>query len=359
MASVLKPVDDTRMLEKIGATLENSGEFEVSIIGYPSRGSTAHSDIKFHPLKKFNRISLKRLIIPWIILRKINQVKPELIIINTPELLLVAILNRILFGRKIVYDILENYYRNILYTHGHPRLIRPLLALAIRALEWITSPFFHHYLLAEKGYHTELRFAKPQTILQNKLPESIASKFVGRRSKGFSRLIFSGTLASSTGVFEVIRLCKQLHAIDNSYSLTLIGYCALPHELLLIKKEIADAPFISLIGGDFLVPHNEILTEISQADIGVIVYPANPSTQSSIPTKLYEYIAIQLPILIRHSEESHQLVKECGAGIILAAYPDYPSLSAEIKKLQFNPTIQPSIYWESEAKNLINCLKLL
>lgn len=360
MASVLKPVDDTRMLEKIGATLASSGEFDVSIIGYPTLGSIAHSDIKFYPLTAFNRLSLKRLIIPWIIFKKINQVKPEVIIINTPELLLVAILNRILFGRKIVYDVLENYYRNISFTPSYPRLLRPLLAIVVRALELIASPFIHHFLLAEKGYSDELGFAKPQTILQNKLPQSIAAKLLNNRSnRSLSKLIFSGTLASSTGVFEVIRLCKQLHAVDNSYSLSLIGYCALPNDLLLIKKEIAAAPYILLIGGDKLVPHNEILKEISRADIGVILYPTNPSTQSSIPTKLYEYLALQLPILIRHNNESHQLVKECKAGILLADKPDYHSLSAEIKNQQFNPTIPTSIYWESEAGNLISCLKLM
>lgn len=37
LASILKPVDDTRMTEKLGATLAQVEGNEVYVIGYPSR----------------------------------------------------------------------------------------------------------------------------------------------------------------------------------------------------------------------------------------------------------------------------------------------------------------------------------
>lgn len=359
LASVLKPVDDTRMLEKIGATLADSGEYKVSIIGYPSTGCSRHPEIELFPLPKFERLSFKRLIVPWIIFKNINQVKPELIIINTPELLIVAILNRIFFGRIIIYDVLENYYRNIRFTQAFPSILRPVLAFMVRLVEFIASPLIHHFLLAEKGYNQELGFARPHTVLQNKLPKSVASTLTSNRLSGYSKLLFSGTLAASSGVFEAIKLCKGLHEVDDSYSLTIIGYCALPEVLSEIKKDINNIPFIKLIGGDSLVPHNKILDEISKADRGIVIYPPNPSTQSSIPTKLYEYLALQLPVLIRHTTESHQLVEVCKAGIVLNDVPDYNSLSQAIKNQRLAPIIPDSIYWESSVENFINCLKLL
>lgn len=359
MASVLKPVDDTRMFEKIGATLADGGEFEVSIIGYPSNGAPTHPGIKFYALSDFKRISLKRLLAPWVIFKKINQVKPELIIINTPELLLIAILNRIFFGRKIVYDVRENYYRNIRFTQAFPPFVRLVVAPLVRLAELLASPLVHQFLLAEKGYSLELGFAKPNTILQNKLPKTIALKYLTKKSGGYSKLIFSGTLAKSTGVFEAITLCKKLHKIDSSYSLTIVGYCALSDTLAEIKNEIKDAAFITLIGGGSLVPHNKILEEISNSDMGIIIYPLNPSTHSSIPTKLFEYIALQLPVLIRHNSESHQLVENCNAGIILYDAPDYGSLSTEVKNHRLTPVVPDSVYWESEAQNLIGALKLI
>lgn len=357
LASVLKPVDDTRMFEKIGMTLAATGEVEVTIIGYPSTKVFNHESILFNSLPSFTRISWTRLLIPWIIFKKINQVKPELIIINTPELLFISILNQIFFGRKVVYDVLENYFRNIRYTAVYPSLLRLPLAVGVRLIELITAPLIHRFLLAEKGYQAELGFAKPYTFLENKLPKSVASGFTRQRTNGYSNLIFTGTLATTTGVFEAIRLCQKLYQLDSSFSLTIIGYCPVPETLAQIKNEIKGCSYITMIGGDQLVPHSEILRAISQADFGIVIYPTNPSTQSSIPTKLYEYLALKLPVLIRHNEESHQLVTECKGGIILEETPHYPSLSAALKTFNFAPSPPDSIYWESQSEVLINSLK--
>jgi glycogen synthase len=356
LASVLKPVDDTRMFEKIGVSLAGADEAEVTIIGYPSLRPPTHQAIKFQSVPAFSRFSWKRLITPWLLFKKINQVKPELIIINTPELLIVAILNRIFFGRRVVYDVLENYYKNIRYTSAYPAFLGLPLAVMVRIMEVVTAPLIHHFLLAERGYQKELGFANPNSILENKLPKSIALAYANA-NRGNSTLLFSGTLAASTGVFEAIRLCQQLHTHDTSFSLTIIGYCAVRETLVLIKKEISDCPYIKLIGGDRLIPHQEILTEISHADIGIIIYPTNPSTASSIPTKLYEYLGLRLPVLIRHNPESHQLVNECKAGVILDEAPNYSVLSATLKSTRFTPNPPDSIFWESQTEILINSLK--
>jgi hypothetical protein len=356
LASVLKPVDDTRMYEKIGVTLAG-GEAEVTIIGYPAATVPKHPYINFDSLPLFNRVSWKRLLMPWIVFKKINQVKPELIIINTPELLFVAILNRIFFGRKVVYDVLENYFRNIRHTTVYPSLLRLPLAVMVRMIELLTSPFIHRFLLAEKGYRAELGFAKPYTFLENKLPKSVASGFTRQRTNGYSNIIFTGTLATTTGVFEAINLCQKLHQLDSSFSLTIIGYCPVPKTLVQIKNAVKDCPYITLIGGDQLVAHSEILSAISQADFGIIIYPTNPSTQSSIPTKLYEYLALKLPVLIRHNAESNQLVSECKGGIILEEAPHYPTLFAAIKASNLTPSSPDSIYWESQSEILIHSLK--
>lgn len=356
---MLKPVDDTRMFEKIGATLADSGEYEISIIGYPSTGAPVHDNITLYPLSPFGRLSFGRLLAPWRIFRKINQVKPELIIINTPELLIVAILNRIFFGRKIIYDVLENYYRNIRFTATYPRWVRPILAFGVRAVETLSSPLVHRHLLAEKGYQHELTFTRSAIVLQNKLPRNIALKFLRKNSlPGYSKLIFSGTLSVSTGVFDAIHLCKKLHEIDTAFSLTIIGYCSMPEVLARIRQEIKDTPYVSLKGGDTLVPHEQILKESGKADIGIIFYPPNPSTESSVPTKLFEYLALRLPVLIRHNATAHQLVSDCQAGIILDENPDYVKLSEQLRTSHFTPTTPDSIFWESESQNLINSLKI-
>lgn len=358
MASVLKPVDDTRMFEKIGSTLSASGQFDVTIIGYPTQSQSTHPTIKFLPLNSFNRLSLKRLLAPWKVFKMINQVKPELILINTPELLPVAFLNRILFGRKIVYDVLENYYRNIRFTPAFPRWSRLSLASLVRLTEYVTKPFISFYILAEKGYVNELKFSKPFIVAENKLPKFLAEQYQRPVKTGHHHLLFSGTLAPTTGILEAINLCKGLHKVDSCYTLSIIGYSSLPPFLDQIKSEISGADYIHLIGGDMLVPHSKILSEISRADIGIIIYSVNSSTQSSIPTKLYEYLALSLPVLIKHNEESHAVVHQLKAGIILPESIDFALLDKQLASIS-KPEDDPTLYWDQEGEKVINALKII
>lgn len=355
LASVLKPVDDTRMFEKIGVTLAAEG-FEVFIIGYPSTTQNTVPGITFIPLPVFNRRSLKRLLMPWKIFAKINQVKPEVIIVNTPELLVVTALHKILFGRRILYDVLENYYRTIRHTNVYPPVIRFLLATWVRLTEVLLSPCVDAFLLAEKGYAKELNFAKKPVVLENKLPEKISQKYPLERSL-YHNLLFSGTLAPTTGVFDAIRLVKELQAIDQNYNLMIIGYAALPGVLSNIRKEINDSPFIKLIGGDKLIPHEEILQEISNAGTGIIIYPNNPATESSIPTKLYEYLALKLPVIISHTQDSTDLVRRSNAGIVLTPEMNAVRLNEKLANSTFTFDYSGEIFWESQAKALVEVIK--
>jgi hypothetical protein len=310
------------------------------------------------PLKSFRRERVNRLKSSLELLRKIHEVKPELIIINTPELLCVAILNRIFFGRKIIYDVLENYYRNIRFTTVYPTWLRLPLALVTRLVELISAPLIHYFFFAEKGYDAELKFSKPRLILENKLPEGIAKKFYNKSP--VTQLIFTGTIAPTTGIMETISICEGLHEVDKTYSLTIVGYCAEPTFLTELKDRISGKHFINLIGGENLVPHGQILHEISKAGTGIVIYKINPSTVSSIPTKLYEYLSLRKTILIQHNDESHQLVQRLKAGIILSKPIDFISLDRQLKSYEDQEAKpDPTLYWESQATSLAECLKNL
>src|SRR5258708_5275249 len=146
------------MFEKMGLTLSASGKYEIFIVGQPSSIAPSHPDIHFVPFKRFARISLRRVLAVVKIQRILHQVQPEILIVNTHELLIVAVLNRILFGVRIVYDIRENYFWNILYSDAFPLLLRPFIAGWVRLKEIITSPAIKTYFLAEKGYSKEMQF---------------------------------------------------------------------------------------------------------------------------------------------------------------------------------------------------------
>ncbi|MDH4058828.1 MAG: glycosyltransferase, partial [Cyclobacteriaceae bacterium] len=296
-----------------------------------------------------------RLLSPWKIFFKVLKIRPDTLIITTHELLLVSVLLKLFTSCRVLYDVQENYFRNIFYTNTFPPVIRHLLALWVRVKEIIFSPFVNHFILAERGYTKELPFAKPFIVVQNKLKKSIADVYRKKENNGYNNLIFSGTLAETTGVYNTIELAKNLHALDHSFSLTIIGYCSKKFDHKKLSEIPEKSPFIRYLGQTQPLPHSEILKEIQRADFGIIYYPANPSTTASIPTKLFEYLALGLPVLIRHTPESHQMVSACNGGVVLHEPINFPELVTKMK--DFSPgKPDEDVYLESEIASLIQVL---
>ncbi|HCM75863.1 MAG TPA: hypothetical protein DIS90_05750 [Cytophagales bacterium] len=343
-ATVLNPVDDTRLYEKMAMSLVPSHDYEIYIIGQAINPIPACAGIQFIPLKPVPRLSMGRWMQSLKIALKLIQLKPELLIVNTHELLIVSVLNRILFGAQIVYDIRENYYRNIRFTEVFPAWLRKPLAWWVRLKEKFTAPLFHHFILAEKSYESELTFLKKRyTVLENKavLPPG----FERKKGSGFN-LLFSGTISKSTGIFEALSLAQSMHELEPRVTLTVAGFCALEGERKEIRTRIKNKPYITLKGFDHALPHSRIMDEIARADFGIIYYPPSPHTLGAYPTKLYEYMACQLPILSWENQTYSHLIKEHGAGLMvpdishkwIAALPILPFYSSPI----------PGITWEGQ-----------
>lgn len=357
IASVLKPVDETRMFSKIGASLsENS--YEVHILGHSSSGNTPPTSIQFHLLGSFGRLSLRRLLAPLSLIWRCIQVKPGILIVTTHELLFAAILMRLFRSTILIYDVQENYFSNILYSSAFPRVLRWPIAGYVRFVEWLTSPFIHHFFLAERSYVDELPFISTRyTLLENKA--NLGNYTHHNEQKGFQHLLFTGTLADTTGIFEAIALTKQLHAVDEGIRLTIIGFTAKRSLLQKIQEQIKGHSYIHLIAGEVPVPHAAILKEIMQADYGLVIYPYNKSTASCIPTKYYEYAASGLRMLIPLDQSFAKDIEEKGLGLLIQPHESAQVLLTRMKNFKPSNPIKMRTWEENEALQLLSIIKSL
>ncbi|HYG04212.1 MAG TPA: glycosyltransferase [Chryseosolibacter sp.] len=353
IASVLKPVDDTRMFEKLGCSLADA-EYEVHICGFPTLAKN-QSKVFWHPLSHFSRISWKRLMMPLTLYRKIKALKPALLIITTHELLTIALLLKKEIDCKVIYDIQENYYRNIRYGKSFPLASRLFVAAYVRLKERLCSGFIDHFFLAEKSYANELTFLREFTVLENKATQPL----VVNMNRGRRKLLFSGTLAETTGVFVAIDLATRLHAIDSGITLTIIGYAGEKCTRNQIQEYVFGKPFIKLMTGDSPIRHSFIIHEITSADIGIISYPANPSTSGSVPTKLYEYLAHRLPFLLINHSPWVQIASEYNAAVVFDDDHRAEEVFEEMTSKIFYATDLKVPTWEGEELRLKSAVQQL
>jgi len=368
------------MYEKFGISLAQTNKYEIHIAGFNSQSNHTimqPSDIRFHPLFNFKRLTIKRFFAPWRFYILLLKLKPQLVILNTPELLIVTCLYQIIFGSKLYYDVQENYYRNIACTRIYPPIIRNLIAILVRSLEYLTRPFIDHYLLAERNYEQEFSFSKGKsTIIENKykvphpLPRSSrldrglppegkgekGAQVIKNRTKQQSiNLLYSGTIAENYGIFEAVELAKQLYKIDRKITLTIIGYCALKKTLKRLVASVSGFNFIYLIGGDKLVPHTQIIEAIPKADFGLVSYQPNKSTENCIPTKMFEYMAHKLPMIVQYNLLWKSFCDKHNAAIFLDyANFDPQSLYNKMLTQKFYPEGTPQeVFWDTEEVKLV------
>ena len=392
------------MYEKFGISLAKTNKYEIHIAGFkiadcgllisdfkseiPNPKSKI-PNISLHPIFNFKRHSIKRIFASLKFYILLLKLKPQLIILNTPELLIVTCLYQIIFGSKLYYDVQENYYRNIACTRIYPPMIRNLIAILVRSLEYVTRPFIDHYLLAERNYEREFSFSKGKsTIIENKYkvphpllhsPQLDHVPPEAEREKGTqvaksswqiehqiancplptANLLYSGTIAENYGVFEAVELAKQLYKIDQKINLTIIGYSALKKTLKRLVASVSGFNFIYLIGGDKLVPHTQIIEAIPKADFGLLSYQPNKSTENCIPTKMFEYMAHKLPMIVQYNPLWKSFCNKHNAAIFLDYKKfDPQSLCNKMLTQKFYPEGTPhEVFWDTEEAKLIDLVQ--
>ena len=366
IASVLKPVDDVRSFQKIGRSLAQTNKYAVNIIGFKSKKINKYENISFHPIFNFNRTSIYRLTASWKYYKEYIKVKPEIVIVSSPELLLVNYLIRILYGTPILYDVQENYTQNLKHGSSYPYLLKPILLTLLKAIEQSSRFFISGYILAEETYKEELSFirGKKYTIIENKVlkPDRVSrSHPVSIDTKRSINMIYTGTIGKEYGTIDAIELVKKLHSINPNFALTITGYSADIQYLESVKQSIKSHSYIELVGGDHPVPHPEIIKIIEQSDMAILPYHINTNLKNRKPTKFYEYLAYNKPMLISQNAKWEEMLDAYPAALFL----DFNKLDPySIAQLIDNTTFYKqlpgeSIYWDSESKKLLSFIKTI
>ncbi|MDB5258574.1 MAG: glycosyltransferase [Chitinophagaceae bacterium] len=360
IASVLKPVYEPRMYEKIAITLTKNRAAIIHVVGYGTVDQTVHSSsVQAHGLGSFKRLSFKRLFASWQVLRLLFQLKPTIAIACTHELLIPFLLYKIIHPSvKLVYDLQENYYLNILHTQAFPSFLRWAVAAWVRWKERLTLPFYSQIIAAENCYLQEIPFIQSKAIV-------VANKAVvdpivlqARRNtvlKERTCLLFSGTISSEYGIYEAIDLAEKLYDADASFYLRIVGYCADQKEQKKLQDYIHGKSFIETLPFDQPMPHTDILKAISEADWGLVAYRDNVATRNRIPTKLYEYISHQLPVLCTTNPVWQELVTTYDAGLCINYKQTHIDLLIRLLKMPgfYRSTAHPvELTWEVEEKKL-------
>lgn len=302
LCSLLKPADDVRQYRKLAITLASLPHTEVISVG--SKANTKvpeQQNIWLISAFTYQRWLFFRILNIFKMFKILLQLKPEVIIVSSSDLLLVTTLYKILFGCKLCYDVQENYYLNLWYSKSWSAFLRYPLALLVSTIEWLCSPFISQYFLAEALYARQLPYLSPTRtlILENTFqPYHSWETDKATIKKQENLYLISGTLGPAYLILESIAwFLAQIVPNTPKAKLLIAGYAPDGKYLEQIEAAIKGIANISLVGGKELVPYQDLIRLQLSAQYGIINLANNAAMEGKVATKLYEYIANDLIII--------------------------------------------------------------
>ncbi|WP_194775570.1 glycosyltransferase family protein [Pararhodonellum marinum] len=363
IASVLKPVDDPRALRKIALSLRETNKYHLNIIGFCTKNETHYEKINFTVIFCKKRKDLRRLLVPFKVLVSLFRDKPQVLIISTYELIPAALIGKWLLGCRLIYDVQENYSKNLSHNKTLPPLLIPFAATYIRGMEALGRTFIDHFLLAERVYEIELPKFRPFTVLENKYAGPVRPvapiKFDQETALKF---MISGTITPVYGTEEGIQWFSEISRVHPNFQLLILGHCPLDKYRKHLEKICKNIPGICLKLSPNPLPQEELTQAIIASDLQLLPYQQTPSIREKIPTKIYELMGMGKPFLVSENSLWEGLYGPSKAGMSIDfSRPEFAlrHLEKVRSKTFFIQDPSEQVSWKKEADKLLHVIENL
>jgi glycosyltransferase involved in cell wall biosynthesis len=232
-------------------------------------------------------------------------------------------------GVPVVLDMAENYPAMIrdLWTTRSTKLGDSLVRnpKAVEAVErWTLNRVDHTLVVVEESRDRLVSLGVPPqriTVVCNtpsvrRLDDSPTrgrSDDDGRVEGHPLELIYLGLLETARGVgtaIEAVALCRD-RGVPVRFSVIGDGRARPAFETQARQLGLTDAE-VHFHG---FLPYQEALGIVSEADVGLIPHLANESWNTTIPNKLFDYMAAGLPVLASDALPTRRVVEETGCGV--------------------------------------------
>ncbi len=358
MASVLNPINHSRIYEKESKTLDSAG-FEVHILG--KAANINHSSIQFHPLPQFSRLSLKRLFVFYYFIQLAIKLKPHFIHIHTPELLLPSLFLKLFLKTQIIYDVHEDYYLNLKSAKHYPKIVRIILANCVRAVELFSKVGVSKWIYAEKCFYNILNVPiKNLQVIENRFKPIDLNFNANFPFKCDKTLFYGGTISNDWGVLEALETWKLVNQHEK-LNLCLVGISNSKNFKEEIYNKVNDwglnDQFYWYKEGEY-VNYEELLAFLKITDFCIAFYNITDAIKNRIPTKFWEYAYYQKPFIFSDDNFWNELNNKYNWG----KAAKNPEIASNILKTWIQDPLKikqldENELWRSQEINLLKIYK--
>jgi glycosyltransferase involved in cell wall biosynthesis len=227
-------------------------------------------------------------------------------------------------GIPVVLDMAENYPamlrgRRELGVHGPLDLFVRNARAAAAVEQWVLTRIDHVLVVVEESRDRlrDLGLGSDRITVVSNTPSlsrlaELAPK--AHAHSQFLELIYLGLLEAPRGIGVMLEALALARQAGVPARLTILGDGRERRRFELHARELAlDDIAVRFLGR---VPYTEAVRILQTADVGVIPHVASDHWNTTIPNKLFDYMAGGLAVLSSDAKPTARVVREAGAGVV-------------------------------------------
>jgi glycosyltransferase involved in cell wall biosynthesis len=181
------------------------------------------------------------------------------------------------------------------------------------------------------------------------------------------RLVFCGLLTRIRGLDRLLLAASSLDGARGRLLLDIIGDGPEAERLRGLARSLGLADCVSFLGW---VPREQLASVLVRYDVGVIPHLLNEHTQTTIPTKLFDYMACELPVWATAMAPCIQVIEESKCGWVSS--DDQASMTATLRAILHTPApdlramgargrqaVQERYNWSVDGGRMLKAIALL
>lgn len=278
---------DSRIFKKECRSLARAG-FDVTLVG-PHPKDTVEEEVRILSVKKFPSRIARMTRTVWQVFQVARRLNADVYHFHDPELIPVALLLR-KSGKNIVYDIHEDFPRDLLFKPYLPGWSKSLLSRLAESLERLACRHFSGLVSVTPSIAARLEKVNQRTVIVCNYP--FPEELIGTNSAPWETrslaAAYVGTITPQRGISEMVR---AMACLPDSLKATLeiAGDC--------IYEGLERLDGWSRVRFHGALDQPDTYRLLRSVRVGIVCEHPIPTFLEAIPVKLFEYMGAGLPVI--------------------------------------------------------------
>ena len=268
---------------------------DVRIVG-PYSGGGGDQGVEFVSISKSRSRALRILFASRFLQSALRQ-NADIYHVHSPELIPVALLLKLIFRKRVVYDTREDFPAMMLTKTYLPARLRKITSRIVAGVESLAARYADGFVTADSGtLRPHAKTGKSRKLVFYNFPNLQYFQEPEPVEKIFD-LVYRGGLSERAGTFVLLNAVRLLKQRGLPVRLLMFGYADNKETEQTLRDAVLSLGIDQQVTLQGVIRHDDMAATLSQARISVCPLQRIPKFLNNIPVKVFESWACGLPVI--------------------------------------------------------------